>query len=403
MSKASYIGLLLLFMPLCLPAQEDQSGSVMTRARYQVSVKAYEQALETLKNLPADADPALTALVTGKALSGLTRLNEANRWLEQVTGALEPEASYLMAKNFAAMRNFTEAARYLGKHLQSSAHQTEKSIRLDPAFAELENSREWIRVWQGDWYSESEQQVAECEYLIVQDQLDEAAALAEQRIASGDENPGILLALARIHQLRKADRPFRQTIDRAWQLARADVRIKEKLLELAIAGDYQEKANTMVTELIRIDPTNPDYRIMRAMIRMLGASETNAVRELEALESAGITPTELYYQVAWKLSESQPRQAEQYLNQAIDSGPLDDRFFFARAKVRQSMNKPSEALDDFAMSLDINPNQPELYLIRGQLRLDLGDTDGACHDWQKAVDLGNAKATDLLYKNCRLP
>jgi Tfp pilus assembly protein PilF len=55
------------------------------------------------------------------------------------------------------------------------------------------------------------------------------------------------------------------------------------------------------------------------------------------------------------------------------------------------------------MSLDINPNQPDLYLTRATVRYDLGDQDGACHDWQKALEMGNPRAADLLYKFCKLP
>ena len=98
-----------------------------------------------------------------------------------------------------------------------------------------------------------------------------------------------------------------------------------------------------------------------------------------------------------------PQQAESYLNRAIDTGLMDARFYFTRGIIRRSMDKIDLALGDWAMSLDINPNQPDLYMDRAQLRSDHGDTDGACHDWKKALEMGNSKAADLLYKNCKLP
>ena len=121
------------------------------------------------------------------------------------------------------------------------------------------------------------------------------------------------------------------------------------------------------------------------------------------MEENGIAPAELYYQAGRKISSTSPVQADSYLSKAIDTGILDSRFYFSRGMVRNDLGKVSLALADLAMSLDINPNQPDLYMERAKIRMDQGDTEGACHDWKRALEMGNAKAADLLYKNCRLP
>jgi tetratricopeptide (TPR) repeat protein len=159
----------------------------------------------------------------------------------------------------------------------------------------------------------------------------------------------------------------------------------------------------MASELIRKDPTNPEYLITRALVRIFDGKESLAIKEMEAVEEAGIAPAELYYQAGLKISVSMPLQAESYLTRAIDTGIMDARFYYSRGTVRSALDKMNLALADLAMSLDINPDQPDLYFRRAQLRLDQGDTEGACHDWKKALETGNSKAADLLYKYCKLP
>ena len=89
------------------------------------------------------------------------------------------------------------------------------------------------------------------------------------------------------------------------------------------------------------------------------------------------------------------------MTKAIETGIMDDRYYYYRGMVRNQSDKQELALGDFAMSLDINPRQPELLMQRAQIRFDAGDIEGACHDWKKALEMGNAKAADLLYKHCR--
>jgi tetratricopeptide (TPR) repeat protein len=135
----------------------------------------------------------------------------------------------------------------------------------------------------------------------------------------------------------------------------------------------------------------------------LDGGESLARKEIEATVEAGIAPAELYFQAGRKFSASMPQQAESYLTKAIDTGIMDARFYYTRGSVRSTLGKIDQALGDFAMSLDIKPDQPDLYAERAQLRLVRGDTEGACHDWKKAMEMGNAKAADLLYKYCKLP
>ncbi|MFA6126930.1 MAG: hypothetical protein WC699_06465 [Bacteroidales bacterium] len=404
MIRLLLIGILLIAGEIHGNGQTDAAGRLLMKARYQVSGKMYGEALRTIDNSQSVGPEASRAALTmGQALSGLKRYDESNRWLMQVTGDGLADAAYAMAKNYIALNDNHSAIESLRKHLAEKNHYPEKTIRLDPDFAKLENERNWVHLWQTDWYSESEQQAAEFDYLLANNQVVEAMALANRFRTAYPDDPRGWFLLAKAHHAMKDDWQFRLSMDHGTPLAAQNNPLMEEMLRLCMEAEYFNKANVLASQLIRNDPTNPDYQISRALIRIMEGKESLAIKEIAATEEAGIAPAELYYQAGQRVAKSIPFQAESWFTKAIDGGRLDARYYFARGLARISLEKTDEALSDFAMSLDINPNQPDLYATRAQIRLDIGDNDGACHDWKKAMEMGNTKAADLLYKYCRLP
>lgn len=404
MIKTSLTLLVLLAATTVGIGQDTRINPSLVKARYQVSEKLFQDAVTTLESgQPELVDPLNAALTMGKALSGLKRFEDSNAMLLQVTGDGAAEACYLLAKNYLALNDFPSAIQYLSKHLAHKNHYAEKHIKKDPDFSKLENSREWVHLWQKEWYSSAEQMVAEGEYLLSQTKTDEAVALINQVLDIFPNEPRAWFLQARVYSLLNNSRLFMQSFERAWQLATGNSRLQEEILRFALENKIYDKANTMANELIRKDPSNPEYLISRALVRILEGQESLAMKEISAIEEAGIAPAELYFQAGRKIISTSPVQAESYLSKAIATGSLDARYYAARGSVRSSLDKMDLALEDMAMSLDINPYQPDLYFERAQIRLDRGDTQGACHDWRKALGMGHAKAADQLYKYCRLP
>ncbi len=404
MVRRFFTGILFLAVTFAGIAQGTQTNRSLIRARYLLSEKMYQEAFASIQNQQVTgSEQILLALTMGKALSGLKNYVEANSWLERVSGDGLAEATYYMSKNFIALKDYTRAIEYLGKHLADKGHYPAKIIQLDPDFSIFENNRDWIHLWQKEWYSETEQQVAEGVYLISLGQVEDAGTLAEKLVTAQPGDPQPWFLKARVHHILKEEKLFHDALDKSWQLAAENISLRNELLRYAVeTGDF-DKVNGMTADLLRRDPSNPEYIIDRALVRILDGKESLAVKEIEIVEENGIEPTELYYQAGRKILSSSPGQAESYLTKAIDSGILDFRFFYSRGLARIGLEKTDLALSDLAMSLDINPNQPALYMARAGIRLDIGDSEGACHDWRKALEMGNAKAADLLYKYCRLP
>lgn len=404
MIRAILIGAIFLTLTMVGAGQNSVVNNSLIKARYLVSEKQYADALITMENQQyTGSDDMKALLVKGLALSGVQKYEESNRYLSQVTGVGLSDASYCMAKNCLAMNDFSGAIQSLTKHLADKYHYSEKRIRMDADFNKLENSREWVHLWQTDWYPDVEKQVSECNYLIAGGQNDEAVILINQLLIRYPDQANVWFLQAKLNALQKNDRQLILSLDKAWQLASKNQPLQEEIMKFSLELQMYEKAGIMAYQLIRDDPSNPDYLITRALVRILDGKEAMALKEIETIEQEGIAPAELYYQAGKKISTTKPQQAEMYLSRAIDTGIMDARFYYSRGMVRSAADKIEMALGDLAMSLDINPNQPQLYVDRAQIRLNIGDTEGACHDWKKALEMGNAKAADLLYKYCRLP
>ena len=64
------------------------------------------------------------------------------------------------------------------------------------------------------------------------------------------------------------------------------------------------------------------------------------------------------------------------------------------------MNTLNQAIDDYSMALDLNPNNPDIYFNRGIARLKLNDASNACYDFKKAFNMGKKEALEYLQRHC---
>jgi len=66
------------------------------------------------------------------------------------------------------------------------------------------------------------------------------------------------------------------------------------------------------------------------------------------------------------------------------------------------LNNVKGAILDVNNAIKYKYSKPEnAYYIRGSLKSAIADNAGACSDWKKAVELGNAQAKELLKENCK--
>ena len=98
-----------------------------------------------------------------------------------------------------------------------------------------------------------------------------------------------------------------------------------------------------------------------------------------------------------------------YFNEALKINPDPDDFliYSFRGNARSKMQQYNDAIDDFDKALDMQPkdimdysNWVKNYFNRGVAKYYLDDLDGACKDWNKALELGFGQAHDFIMDYC---
>ncbi len=383
-------------------AQPSPGERELIKARFLVSGQEYQPALAILNQMqPApDLAPRWT-LAKAYAHLGAGQVHEAAAFFKSVTDHFPAEATYQLCLISLRQKDTDNALTYLKTHLQGKDHFPEKRIKLDGAFAALENERAWIRLWQENWYTSSEQTIDEADYLISNGQFDEALESLENIPASDGFYKRACFSKGKALRELNQDRLALKAFDEALAGNRLIERQLNEALDYFFSEELPDLAAKTLNRLLVSDPANPEYLITKVLLQLRKGTGSSAVFDMNELEELGIGSAELYYQAGLKLQDKYPDQALIYFSEAITYGTMDARYYFSRGVLQCNHTQIESGLDDLAMSLDINPNQPDLYLQRGELRHALGDFDGACHDWKKALQLGSAKASDLVYKFCR--
>jgi len=98
-----------------------------------------------------------------------------------------------------------------------------------------------------------------------------------------------------------------------------------------------------------------------------------------------------------------------FFNQALMIKPNTEDFliYSYRGNARSKMCLFTDAIDDFDKALDIKPeeimeysNWVKNYFNRGVAKYYLNDLDGACKDWNRALELGFGQAYFYVLDYC---
>jgi tetratricopeptide (TPR) repeat protein len=86
---------------------------------------------------------------------------------------------------------------------------------------------------------------------------------------------------------------------------------------------------------------------------------------------------------------------------AIEIDPDFIKARYARASVYVSIEKYSLSLPDLDKTIELAPTFPNALTLRGQIRAALGDSEGACEDFNLAKEIGDQQADTYLDQFCK--
>jgi tetratricopeptide (TPR) repeat protein len=359
-----------------------------------IAISILSKAVTELKDSRLYIERASANLIKGDYSGAISDYNEANK-LTSSSG------DYGLARVYALKGDIKTSLYHLERSMKSVSGKSEKYIMLDPAFASIENRPEWRQFWKKEWYSETDKGISEIEYYLSAGKPVEAISILSELKRSHPDNNEVIYTEA---------------------------------LVLNETGKYSE-AIKIVSALVEKNPENEKFLRLLAKVQINSSNPAGASLSYSRLIEAGVADAQLFVQRAGCYMKTREYEKaltdlEKYIGYypgnktglslagkaAAASGdnimamklfsenlklhPNDADCYVDRANSYFVSKSWEWAINDYAMSLDLDPSNSEVWLNKGISRLNSGKTDDACHDFRKSFSMGNKRASEYISKNC---
>jgi tetratricopeptide (TPR) repeat protein len=139
-------------------------------------------------------------------------------------------------------------------------------------------------------------------------------------------------------------------------------------------------------------------------------SEEYYIPEAELMDTVSDPYLSYYNQGVLKYQMGDYESAVELFLKALKVDPETDDFMIYSflANARSKLHRFNDAIADYDKALDLKPKSVmdysdwvKNYYNRGVAKYYMGDMNGACRDWKKALELGFGPAHDYLLKYCK--
>jgi tetratricopeptide (TPR) repeat protein len=363
----------------------------------------HQKALELYETASGDGIPTeILSLAKGKTLLELKRTSEARELFQMIEQKKPGQASLLMSISYALDGNTAETLIWMKQHLNSKYKQPKSEIRLHPAFVQIEKTKEWIDLWNQEWYTRQEQQIAEIRFLIKNKQFEEALNHADLFLETFKKNHEVYYLRGVIYENLGE-----------WKYARSDfekaisIKSGQDNYHFALSRSFRklEKQKETIREMrkaIQINPYLPDYILEMGIALYEGYENEESISWLSKYLKLRPGDPETRLFLARNLFETERyEESLAHLNQLLADEKLLGEVYQTRGNVYFRKSELKKAYDDYSMSLDLNPSDYRTYVNRGVVRLEMQDNNGACRDFEKAFRLGYREAYQLMKIHCK--
>mgnify|MGYP005844823659 CR=1 FL=1 len=213
--------------------------------------------------------------------------------------------------------------------------------------------------------------MAMAEMLVAMNKADEALALLEDKLVYFDQHSGLRVAVGQLYQARGDYAKAASFFEQASLLRPEDLKLKEDLALAWIAGGSNDKAVTLLRELLE----HADYKDRTDLRRALAGVYLHQKRNHDARD--------LFMQI----TRAEPTAIEDWLRLAQTNWALKDLGGTIIAANR-------------VMTLD--PQRHEGYLLAGMVWQKRGRLDDALKMFDRAAEASPASATPLILRGIAL-
>jgi len=351
--------LLLLILSSAVYSQEVvdyllKAKAAQKEGKPDIAIGILNEAVAEIKDDRLHTERAAANILKGDYSGAVNDYNNANK--------LTPSSGdYGLARIYAMKGDAKTALYHLEISMKSSFRKKEKEIMLDPAFTSIENRPEWRQFWQKEWYPEIEKGVDEIEYYLSVSKTDESLAILSELKRNYPGNDELIYAEAFI----------------------------------SLSASNNSDAVNKLTVLLKEDPKNEKYLRLLAKAQFAGSNPAGASVSYSLLIESGIADAELFVMRAgcfMRTGENEKALAD--IEKFLHYFPEDKTALRMAGKTEAASGDNLNALKYFSENLKLHPNDAECYVDRANSYFVSKSWEWAIQDYAMSLDLnpGNSDA-----------
>jgi len=349
-----------------LISQPKHNEAILLRAKANIELASYQNAIEDLLNLKSSTGDEYY-LLTSRAYAGL---NKPDMAIEQ-----------------------------LYKYLNTNTKQPESVVKSFREFNILRTNDLWTDLWKNVKYSAKEEILHNAKFAIRSGNYAEAADRLDECLIKYPKSADALYFRGNVYFFNKDFKSALKCIKSALQIK---PEINDYIFSQALCENKLMKYKTaldLFNKVIKKDSLN--------LSAFFGRSEAYAGLKLYDNARSDISKYLRYYPEnteAQFLKANIDAESGDYLSaianfgKLIKTNPSRPEYFLSRANAYMSTKTYKYAIKDYSMALDLDPKNAEVFKLKAKAHQLNGEMKQACNEWFYAARLGDVESRDMLYK-----
>jgi len=333
-------------------------------------------------------------MANGDYSMAINDLNEANR--------ISPaSAEYELARIWGLKGEAATAVYHLEMNLKSPYKKAEKEIMLDPSFSLVENKPEWRQFWKKEWYGKDEQSLSEIEFYLSKGNIAEARRIHSDLISEYQGSERSIYSGALVNMAEKNYPAALKSLSQLLSENPENFKYLQLMAKAQEASGNAAGASTTYSRLLELGVAEPEIIFSRAeCFRKTGEMNKALADAQRYLDLYPESKKGLSFAGKLEAASGDNLKALEYFTENLKLHPNDAGCYVDRANSYFVSGSWDWAINDYSMSLDLEPGNPEAWLNKGISRINKGNREDACHDFRKSFSLGNKRAAEFISKYC---
>ncbi|HEX2969294.1 MAG TPA: tetratricopeptide repeat protein [Bacteroidales bacterium] len=393
--------LFIFLMPLCSVSFSQSisdnlmhSKALASSGKYDLAISVLTKAIESATDYRLYLMRAEVNEAKGDYSAAINDYNEANK-INSLSG------EYGLARVYAMKGDVQTSLYHLEQNMSTDIKKSEKEIMLDPGFTGVGKKADWRNFWKKEHYTWVERTVSEIEFYTKSGMLADASLLVSElksKYPGADETmySDAILNIASGKPLEAVKMMSKITTGTI-----SNEKYIRVIADAQAASSNYAGASDSYTRLI--DSGTSDARLLLARAecyRKTGEIDKSISDIDKYLEYYPDDMTALRMAGKARAASGDNLKALELFNRNLELHPNEPELYADRGNSYLAARSWSWAIKDYSMSLDLKPSDPEVWLNKGLALLNSGHRDEACHDFRKALRMGNKRASEYINSNC---